>query len=100
MDVFKNFIGLLFGRLTKLQIIAIIVIAVFAFVISDSSIFARIGYNAEIRDLKGQIEYYQNKTQEDRRKFNELRSSKENIEKFARENYLMKKEDEEIFVIK
>ena len=99
MSSFFKFTRFLFGKLSKLQILVILAIIVFAFIISDSSIFARFSYDAEIRDLKSQIEHYKVKTEEDRRKLNELRSSKENIEKFARENYLMKKENEEIFII-
>ena len=49
--------------------------------------------------MKNQIEYYQEKTETDKRKLNELRSDKDNIEKFARENYLMKQENEEVFII-
>ncbi|GAB6012497.1 FtsB family cell division protein [Viscerimonas tarda] len=100
MDSFKKLVKILFGKFSKVQLIVLAVIILFGFIISDSSIFARIEYNAEISNLKKQIEYYQNKTEEDKRKLNELRSNKENIEKFARENYLMKKENEEIFIIK
>ncbi|HCO66150.1 MAG TPA: hypothetical protein DIT04_00065, partial [Dysgonomonas sp.] len=69
-----------------------------AFVISDSNIFTRFGYDMEIRDLKSQIKYYREKTVEDKNKLQELRSDKDNIEKFARENYKMKRDNEEIFV--
>ena len=100
MDTFKKTAKVLFGELSKKQIAVIFITFVFGFVVSDSSIFARIEYRAEIRDLKKQIEYYRNKTEQDKQKLNELRSNKENLEKFARENYLMKKENEEIFIIK
>jgi cell division protein FtsB len=92
---------ILFGKFSKVQLVVLCVIIVAGFIVSDnSSIFERIEYDAEINSLKKQIEYYKNKTEEDKRKLNELHSNKENIEKFARENYLMRKENEEIFVIK
>lgn len=53
----------------------------------------------EIHDLKSQIKYYREKTEEDKKKLEELNSDKDNIEKFARENYMMKKENEEVFII-
>lgn len=99
MSVFKNIIAFLLRKFTKIQLILIVVLLVCAFIISDSNIFARVGYDTDIRHLKGQIKYYREKSEEDRRKLNELQSNKENIEKFARENYLMKKENEEVFVI-
>lgn len=91
--------GFLFSKFTKIQLIIIVVLLICAFIISDSNIFARIGYDADIRELKGQIRHYENKIEEDRRKLEELQSDKEGIEKFARENYFMKKENEDIFVV-
>jgi len=35
-----------------------------------------------------------------KQKKNELQSSNENLEKFAREHYYMKRENEDIFIIK
>jgi len=99
MKIFKSIIKYLFSKFTKIQLLIILGLVVFAFIISDSNIFARIGYDSEIRELKGQIKYYKNKSEEDRRKLEELRSNKTNIEKFARENYMMKKDNEDIFII-
>lgn len=76
-----------------------LVIIVFAFFISESNIFARIGYDAKIMELNSQIEYYRDKTVEDKQKLEQLQSDKDRIEKFARENYLMKKEDEDVFIV-
>ena len=50
--------------------------------------------------MKKQIDFYRKKTEENKVKLYELRSNKENLEKFARENYFMKKENEEVFIIK
>ncbi len=96
----KKIIKHILSKFSKVQLILIAVLILICFFISDSNLFARWGYDLEIRDLKKQIEYYREKTVNDKRKLEELRSDKANIEKFARENYLMKKEDEEIFIIK
>jgi len=100
MEIIKSAMKYLFSKFSKVQLLVIVVLIVFAFFISDSTIFARIGYDSEIRALKSQIEYYKDKSKEDKRKLEELRSNKTNIEKFARENYMMKKDNEEIFIIK
>ncbi len=100
MKILKNIADFLLRKFTKVQLVLIAVLLFSAFIISDSNIFARIGYDADIRSLKGQIKYYRQKSEEDKRKLNELQSNKDDIEKFARENYLMKKENEEVFIIK
>ncbi len=52
-----------------------------------------------INSLEGEKEYYQNKIETDNKKLKELKTNDENLEKFAREQYLMKKSDEDIFII-
>jgi cell division protein FtsB len=52
-----------------------------------------------IQRLENEREYYIQKIQDDRRKINELQTNDENLEKFAREQYLMKKPNEEIFIV-
>ena len=43
--------------------------------------------------------FYEEKIKEDRAKLEELESNPANLEKFARENYLMKKDNEDVFII-
>ncbi|NLJ00950.1 MAG: hypothetical protein GX371_07365 [Bacteroidales bacterium] len=85
--------------LTAYQIVILLVLVVMLFVFSDSSIPKRWKYESEIKDLESQIEFYQKQTEIDREKLDELQSNTEDLEKFARENYFMKKENEEIFII-
>lgn len=88
-----------FAGLSVYQIVILLVLLAMLFLFSDSSMLKRMKYEKEIRDLKSQIEYYRNQTEADKIKLHELQSSIENLEKFARENYLMKKENEEVFVL-
>ena len=52
-------------------------------------------YNQLIEDK----EYYLKKIGEDRKRINELKTNADNLEKFAREQYLMKRDNEDIFII-
>ena len=88
-----------FWGLKSLQVVILLFIIVMLFLFSDSNIKKRIESDREIRSLKNQIEFYRKKTEADKAKLHELQSDKDNLEKFARENYLMKKENEEVFVI-
>ncbi len=83
----------------SLQIGVLLFVVVMLFVFSDSNIGKRIDSDREIRSLKKQIEFYKKQIEADKAKLYELQSDKDNLEKFARENYLMKKENEEVFVI-
>jgi len=52
-----------------------------------------------IKELERQKVHYQQEIITNTKKMEELQSDPENLEKFAREQYLMKKPDEEIFVV-
>ena len=99
MKIFKSIFNYLITRYTKVQLLIMLVIIFFAFFISDSNIFARFGYDAKIMELNSQIDYYREKTEQDKEKLKLLESDKDQIEKFARENYLLKKDDEDVFVV-
>lgn len=53
----------------------------------------------QLRELKREKVYYKERIKTDSLKLNELKTNNENLEKFAREQYLMKKDDEDIFIV-
>ena len=57
------------------------------------------GELSRIRTHNREKEYYEHKITSDREKIKELRTNSNNLEKFAREQYLMKKPNEDIFII-
>jgi len=81
------------------QLLVITALIAILFFFSDSSLLKRIKYERQINDLETQIDFYRAQTDTNKIKLHELQSSKDNLEKYARENYLMKKENEEIFII-
>jgi cell division protein DivIC len=54
---------------------------------------------SEYNQLVQEKEYYQKKVEDDRKRIDELKTNADNLEKFAREQYLMKKDNEDIFII-
>ena len=81
------------------------VITSFLFVVwmlffDQNNILDRRKYVKEYKQLLVDKEYYLQKVMEDRKRLEELETNDENLEKFAREQYLMKKDDEVIYVIK
>ena len=55
-------------------------------------------HRSEISALNSEIEKYRKQYEEDTEKLKELTTNPEALEKIAREKYLMKKPDEDIFV--
>ena len=53
----------------------------------------------ELNKLEEEREFYQGEIKQIRADLKELKTNPKTLEKFAREKYLMKKDEEEIFVI-
>lgn len=54
---------------------------------------------SEVNKLEEQKTFFQTEIDKTRKEQQELLSSPEKLEKFAREKYLMKKDDEDLFII-
>lgn len=54
---------------------------------------------SDLAQLEAQVDFYKQKIEADKRKLYELQTNDENLEKFAREQFLMKKANEDIFLI-
>ena len=66
----------------------------------DSNDFGRqIGLAQKLGDLKAQKEYYLKKKEVVIKNKEELTTNRELLEKFARENYLMKRPTEDLYVV-
>ncbi len=88
-----------FGKwMNKYTVTGFIFLLWIAFFDSNSMI-DQMQLRSKIRVLEKEKEYYQQKIDEDNRKMEELVGSRDNLEKFAREQYLMKRPNEDIFVI-
>lgn len=66
--------------------------------VDENSWLQRIKYRSEINQLNAEIENYRKRYEEDTEKLKELTSNPEYLEKIAREKYLMKKPEEDVFV--
>jgi len=53
----------------------------------------------KLEQLTEQKDYLKNKILSDQRKIHELRTNHKNLEKFAREQFLMKGKNEEVFIV-
>ena len=68
--------------------------------IQDSSLYKRYTYDEKIRSLEKEIKHYQKAIEINSKKLNDLHTDKEGLERFAREEYFMKKPNEDVYIIK
>ena len=64
-----------------------------------NDLFSQYQYHNQLSKLKHERDFYQKETAKVNKDLDELTSNKEKLEKFAREKYLMKKPNEDVFVI-
>jgi cell division protein FtsB len=64
-----------------------------------NDLFSQYEYHQQVSKLKQERDFYQKETTKVHQDLDELNSNKEKLEKFAREKYLMKRDNEDVFVI-
>jgi cell division protein FtsB len=64
-----------------------------------NDIYSQYQYHEQVGKLKAESEFYQKETAKVSKDLDELTSDKAKLEKFAREKYLMKKDNEDVFVV-
>ena len=79
-------------------ILILVVFIIWMIFFDSNSWFIHHELNNEIQDLKDQKEYYKKEIEKDNKAIKKL-STEEGLEKFAREEYYMKRDSEEIFII-
>ena len=80
-------------------VITSLVFIIWLFFFDQFNLLDRVDSMRNLRQLQEDKAYYEKKIKEDSQRLKELRTNRENLEKFAREQYLMKKDNEDIFVI-
>ena len=80
------------------SLITILIFAAIIGFLDENSAIRRIGYTREISRLQSEIDKYRADYEENTKKLNELSSNPDAIEQIAREKYLMKKPNEDIYV--
>lgn len=65
-----------------------------------NDVFTLAERNRELRSLQESKEYYTEEIARERKVSEELKSDPATIEKYAREKYLMKRENEDLFIIR
>jgi cell division protein FtsB len=81
-------------------LIATILFVVWMLFFDHNNIFLHLQYRKELNELKADKKYYQEQIDLTRKEVDLIKSNPQAMEKVAREQYLMKKDDEDVFVVK
>ena len=99
MSRIKDFYNKYLSRINAYWLVTIVFFAL-TFVMGDSSLYKRYTYDEKIRSLEKEIKHYQKEIEINSKKLNDLHTEKEGLERFAREEYFMKKPNEDVYIIK
>lgn len=84
--------------LSNKMVLILIIFSVWMLFLDRNSWFIHNELNEDIEKLEEEKQYYENEIAKDKKEIEAL-SSEEGIEKFGREHYKMKKDDEEIYIV-
>lgn len=85
--------------LTNKYFIASVLFFAWILFFDENSVVSHQKSKKHLKELIQQKEYYKERIASDKQKLEDLRSGEENLEKFAREQYYMSKQDEDVFVV-
>ncbi|HPW65583.1 MAG TPA: septum formation initiator family protein [Salinivirgaceae bacterium] len=96
MKSLKNFY---LNKLHNKYGLTFIVFLVWMIFFDTNNLIDRVDSIKQRRKLKSDIEYFKLRIETDSKNLKELKTNPEVLEKFGREQYFMKKDDEDIFII-
>ena len=91
----KTFLSLIWNK----YFISIVAIIVWITFFDKNDFMSQYELRQKLNQLRAEQKYYLDEISKSENDMNELKTNPANLEKFAREKYLMKKDNEEIFVI-
>ena len=100
MKKIKNLYQKLPAPLRNKYLITFVVFLIWIFFIDKFDIITQIKMNNEFKQLKEQQEFYKAEIEKDSTKVYNLNNNPEEQERFARERFLMKKDNEDVFIVR
>lgn len=95
----KRFLRKIWPWLKNKYVLTITIFAVWILFFDQNNLVDRMKMSSEIRRLEADREYYLEEIEKDSARLHELTTDRDNLEKYAREQFFMKKPNEDVFVI-
>jgi cell division protein DivIC len=100
MDKLRNIINLLPKPLRNKYLILLLLFIFWIVFLDDYNLINQNKMKNNVDDLKEQKEFYISEIKSDSTELSKLKNDSEEQERFAREKFLMKKDNEDIFIIR
>ena len=84
---------------TNKYVVAILVFAVWMLFFDSNNMFSQMKKRGELRKLRSTKAYYEKEIEANEKLTKDLRYKKSKLEEFGREEYLMKRDNEDIFLV-
>jgi cell division protein FtsB len=85
--------------LTNKYLISTIVLSIWVVFFDKNDMLTQLDFSKQLKELEKERQYYLVEIESNKNKLVELQTNGTNLEKFAREQYLMRKEGEDVFVV-
>ena len=85
--------------ITNKYVIALAVFASLLLFFDDNNLFVQLDRKHQLNELLHKKKYYEEKITVTNQQLSNLESNPAAVEKFVRENYLMKRDNEDVFVV-
>jgi len=99
METLQKIIRKVFPVLKNKFVLTLLIFLVWITFFDQNNLVDRFRQMNRQEELKEEKEYYLDKIHRDSVKLHQLKTNEENLEKFAREEYYMKRENEDIFIV-
>ena len=80
-------------------LLVVLALAVWLLFFDKNDLFSQFALKKEVKKLEADVQYYRDEIARNQKEMVELQSNPKLLEKFAREHYLMKKDNEDIFIL-
>ena len=95
MDLFKKTLGFLWNR----YVIAFLVFVLFVLILGPNNLRTQYRLSKVEEDIRNERQFYLDEIEKNRKISKELMTNLDNLERFAREKYWMKRDNEDVYLI-
>lgn len=89
----------IFKVLRSKYVLSILIVSVWVVFLDKNNVFSQLELTRQYHKLDQERLYYQTQIESNKKALHDLQTSSSSLEKFARETYMMKRDNEDLFVI-
>lgn len=95
MKVFQTIVSIFANR----YLLALTAFTIWIIFFDENNMFVQRQRTKDLNELKTKIDYYRNQVDLTKKELKDLQNDPATLEKYAREKYFMKRDNEEVFVV-